>query len=581
MANRHGRDDQAAGSANAFNLAGMTLGKYRLVEKIGQGGMAQVYRAYQPDLDRYVAIKVLHPHLTDDENFAARFRREARAVAGLEHPNIVRVYDFDADGELAFLVMEHLEGRTLKALLRDLECRDERMDLQEVGRIVGVLAEALNHAHRQGLVHRDVKPANVLITAGDRPVLTDFGIARMVEGATAITESSGALGTPAYMSPEQGQGESGDARSDIYALGVLLYQLCTGQIPFDADTPYAVILKHITAPLPSPRSINPDLAEAVERVILKALAKSPDDRYQTAGEMGRALRSALEPSYVAQSSARSHSAFQRVTEAVAGQLRKTFAFSGRSAAFRVGVLVVVTVLACLLLLLATRPYRIRRFLARLTPTPTATAAPTPTLAPSAAPAPTDTPVPVAAPAALTLAGPELTDDTWLNPDLPDDVWHDLDLVHLQGPLTPDRILLRFDLSDLPEDAKVLSATLALKVELWGEESFPGAAVAYRVLTGWQAEEATYNKPWSVPGLAAGVDYDSVPLDLIPVPDEGRLTFDVSEALEAWRERGEPNHGILVMMSEDSHNWAHHWVYLSEQPAPADRPTLRVAYEVVP
>ena len=275
-----------------FDLTGEMLGKYRLVEKLGQGGMAQVYRAYDPDLDRYVAVKLLHPHLTGDEEFTARFRREARAVAALEHPHIVRVYDFGAEGELAFLVMEHLEGISLKEQLRELNCHGGLMELEEVVRIVSALADALDHAHRNGLVHRDLKPSNVIITTDGRPVLTDFGIARMVD-ATVITESGGTLGTPAYMSPEQCRGEPGDVRSDIYSLGVLLYRLCTGRVPFDADTPYAVILKHITAPLPPPRSVRPDLPEAVERVILKALSKEPDDRYQTAGDLGRSLRAAL------------------------------------------------------------------------------------------------------------------------------------------------------------------------------------------------------------------------------------------------------------------------------------------------
>ncbi|RLC91257.1 MAG: hypothetical protein DRI77_14030, partial [Chloroflexi bacterium] len=169
-------------------------------------------------------------------------------------------------------------------------------------------------------------------------------------------------------------------------------------------------------------------------------------------------------------------------------------------------------------------------------------------------------------------------DTWLNPDLPDETWQEADLVHLQGPLTPDRLLFRFDLTGLPADATVLSATLTLRVELWGEESFPGAAVAYRVLTPWEPATATYDAPWSTPGLASGVDYDPTPLDIAPVPDEGYLTLDVTRAVVAWRERGEPNYGLVVMMSEDSHNQAHHWVYLSEQPDPADRPTLRIACE---
>jgi hypothetical protein len=218
---------------------------------------------------------------------------------------------------------------------------------------------------------------------------------------------------------------------------------------------------------------------------------------------------------------------------------------------------------------------VERYLAKLTPSPTPTAVPTTT------PEPTATSEPESGPTVLEIEGPGSVEDTWINPDVPDELFHDFDLVHLQGPLTPDRILLRFDLSDLPEDAEVISATLAIKVELWGEEPFPGAAVAYRVLTPWEATEATYNRPWSVPGMAAGVDYDSVPLDIVPMPDEGYLVFDVSRAFLFWHERGDPNYGLVIMMSEDSHNMAHHWVYLSEQPAPADRPTLRIAYEGSP
>ena len=166
-------------------------------------------------------------------------------------------------------------------------------------------------------------------------------------------------------------------------------------------------------------------------------------------------------------------------------------------------------------------------------------------------------------------------------DRPDETWHETDLVHLQGPLTPDRLLLRFDLGGLPEGAVVVSATLTLRIDLWGDTSFPGAAVVYRVLAPWEPDTATYNAPWSAPGLAAGADYDPTPLDIVPVPDAGQLSFDVGQALAAWRERGEPNYGLVVMMSEDSHNQAHHWVYMTEQPDPADRPTLHVLYEPAP
>ncbi|MBI4769425.1 MAG: protein kinase [Chloroflexi bacterium] len=526
-----------------FDLTGRTLGKYHLIEKIGQGGMAQVYKAYQPDLDRYVAAKVLLPHLTGDPEFAARFQREARAVAALEHPNIIHLYDFDSDGAVAFLVMEYLPGSNLKARLHELDCRNERMDLAEVCRLVGALAAALDHAHREGVVHRDIKPSNVLLAADGRPVLTDFGIALMVD-ATAITASGGMPGTPAYMSPEQGKGEPGNARSDIYALGVLLYRLCTGRLPFDADTPYAIILKHINAPLPSPRTVRPDLPEALERVILKAMAKRPTDRFQSAGNLAEALQTLAEP-IAAAGAARARAA------APSARQRQR----GRPMA--------VALAAALVLLAAVALLPRSAWWTGLGQRPT----PTPPV--------------VAEPATLTLAGPEAVDDTWLDPDLPDEVWQEADLVHLQGPLTPDRILLRFHIPPLPDGATVVSATLTLRVELWGDQSFPGAAVVYRILTAWEPTAATYNTPWSAPGLSAGVDYDPTPLDMAPAPDAGWLTLDVSGAARAWIERGEPNQGLLLMMSEDSHNQAHHWVYMSEQRVPADQPTLRINHQTSP
>lgn len=550
-------DGYTPNSSSIFNLAGCMLGKYRLIEKIGQGGMAQVYKAFQPSLDRYVAIKVLHPHLTSDEDFAVRFQHEARAVAALEHPHIVRVYDFDADQGLAFLVMEYLEGQSLKSMLRELNCRGEQMELQEAGRIICALADALDCAHRQGMAHRDVKPSNVIITASGRPVLTDFGIARMVEATTA-TGSSGILGTPIYMSPEQGKGEPGDARSDIYALGVLLYQLCTGRVPFDADTPYAIVLKHISAPLPSPRSVRPDLPHAIERVILKALAKNPGDRFRSAGEMGHALRAAVESRETASVTP------QRPQP---GRVRTATRVMPSRNVLLGAILIVITFAFCLSLMFFTRGWRIQRYLDRVTPTPVART--------------TSLPPVERRRATLILEGPEVTSDTWIDPDTPGEFWHKTDLVHLQGPLAPDRILLRFDLSGLPANANPLSATLTLRTELWGKESFPGAAVIYRVLTPWEPDKTNYEQPWHKPGLATGIDYDLTPLDLALVPDQGWMTLDVTRAVEMWRKKDKPNDGLVLMMSENSHNQAHHWVYLSEQPDPADRPTLRITYEVAP
>lgn len=275
-------------------MIGETLGKYRVTEHLGHGGMAEVYKAYQQSLDRYVAIKVLHPFLAEEEGFLARFQREAKAVAALRHPNIVQVFDFDYDAErgIYYMVMEYIDGPSLKVRLRELAERGERLPLNEVVRIGSAVADALDYAHRRGMVHRDVKPANVMFTSEGQVILTDFGIARMVD-VSKLTASGAMVGTPAYMAPEQGMGEAGDERSDIYSLGVMLYEMATGVLPFEADTPMGVVLKHINEPLPPPRTVRPDLPYALERVILRALAKDPGQRYPSAAAMAADLRRAL------------------------------------------------------------------------------------------------------------------------------------------------------------------------------------------------------------------------------------------------------------------------------------------------
>jgi len=273
-----------------MDMIGRTLGQYTIVEKLGQGGMAEVFKAYQPALDRYVAIKILHSMVAMDEQFLARFQHEARAVAKLRHGNIVQVYDFGSEDNVYYMVMEFIDGQTLKARLRELKDAGQTMSLDETRRIIQAVASALDYAHKRGMVHRDVKPANILLTSEGEAVLSDFGIARMVEG-TRFT-MTGVVGTPDYMSPEQGQGLEIDHRSDIYSLGVVLYEMLTGQTPFTADTPLAVIFKHVQDPLPLPRAINPDIPEAVERVILKALAKRPEDRFQSTEQMAKALADA-------------------------------------------------------------------------------------------------------------------------------------------------------------------------------------------------------------------------------------------------------------------------------------------------
>src|SRR5512139_2672069 len=273
-------------------LAGQTIGRYRIIEQVGHGGMADVYKAYQPSLDRHVAIKVIHPFLADDADFLSRFEREAKVVATLRHPNIVQVYDFDAEDGLYYMVMEFIDGGTLKTLLETLQKRGTLIGQDDAIRIILAVGSALKYAHSRNMVHRDVKPGNVMITGDGHVILTDFGIAKIVS-ATKLTASGAMVGTPAYMSPEQGRGEPGDERSDIYSLGVMLYQLLAGRLPYDADTPIALVLKHINDPLPLPTALRPDLSPELERVIVKALAKKPEDRYQTVGAMTADLKSAM------------------------------------------------------------------------------------------------------------------------------------------------------------------------------------------------------------------------------------------------------------------------------------------------
>ena len=232
-----------------MDLIGKTLGNYQIMEELGRGGMAVVYKAYQRSLNRYVALKVLPPQLGFDRQFVERFQREARAAAGLQHPNIVVVYDVGHEEGVHYIVMEYLEGRTLKAVI-DYE---SPMPPRRVHGIVNQIGAALDYAHQRGFVHRDVKPSNVFVGEGDRVTLTDFGIAKAASEAQQLTRTGMLMGTPEYMSPEQASGAKVDHRTDLYALGVVLYQMVVGQAPFQGTTPHATLHAVIYEAPPPPR----------------------------------------------------------------------------------------------------------------------------------------------------------------------------------------------------------------------------------------------------------------------------------------------------------------------------------------
>jgi serine/threonine-protein kinase len=275
------------------DLIGVTLGKYRCVEFIGFGGMAEVYRAVDTELDRVVALKVLHPFLVTEDGLMERFRREARTLASLRHPSIVEIYDSGLEGFNSYVVMEYVPGPTLKDRLRELNERGEKMPIPEIRRIFDALFAALRYAHSVGIAHRDLKPNNVILANDGRVVLADFGLAKII-GSPIQTASMTMIGTPAYMAPEQSQRSVVDERSDLYSLGAILFELLTGQLPFRAETPFEMITKHAQEALPRASQLRRDVPRGLDRVLFKAMAKDPVERFQTVDQFATALNAAFD-----------------------------------------------------------------------------------------------------------------------------------------------------------------------------------------------------------------------------------------------------------------------------------------------
>jgi serine/threonine protein kinase len=266
-------------------LIGQMMGQYEVKDEIGRGGMATVYRAVQQSMNRVVALKVLPRQMLHDPTFYDRFLREVEVISHLEHPHILPIYDYGQSDNLPFIAMRYLGGGSL-----DQRVRKGRMTPEEIEQPLRQVARALDHAHQQGIIHRDLKPGNIMLDDAGNAYLSDFGIARVL--GSDMTGSM-IIGTPAYMSPEQANGLPIDARSDIYSTGIVLFELLTGRGPFQAETPMAVLLKHITEPLPPMSDYVQGIPYAVEQVIKKATAKNPDDRYSSAGELAEAYSAAL------------------------------------------------------------------------------------------------------------------------------------------------------------------------------------------------------------------------------------------------------------------------------------------------
>ncbi len=272
-----------------YALVGRVFGPYRLIEGVGRGGMAEVYLAEDERLDRQVAVKILPAAMAMDQTFRARFEREARAAARLQHPHILSVYDFGEQDGIPYLVMPYITGGSLAQIIAAAR---GPLPLNKVAQWLEEMASALQYAHDQGIIHRDVKPGNMLVGPGEHLLLSDFGIAKVMDTTTALTNTGTSVGSPEYMAPEQAKGGA-DYRSDIYALGIVLYQMLTGRVPFSASTPMQVMLQHVQEPPPAPRALNPALSPQIEAVMLRALAKDPNQRFQSANQLAEAFKAAV------------------------------------------------------------------------------------------------------------------------------------------------------------------------------------------------------------------------------------------------------------------------------------------------
>jgi serine/threonine-protein kinase len=277
----------------ANNLIGKTISnRYVVEEMLGQGGMSSVYKGTDPNLKRVVAIKLIHSHLSSNPDFVQRFEEEAAAVAQLRHHGIIQVYDFNKDDDLYYMILEFVPGETLQDHLKRLNDSGRKLSPAKAIEYMAGVCDAVDYAHQRGMIHRDIKPANLMLTTTGQVILMDFGIAKIV-GGTRQTATGAVVGTAMYMSPEQIKGEQPDRRTDVYSLGVTLFEMVSGRPPFDAQSAMTLMMMHINDPVPNIKSLNPDVPDALVAVINKALAKDPNDRFQTAAQMAAALRNAL------------------------------------------------------------------------------------------------------------------------------------------------------------------------------------------------------------------------------------------------------------------------------------------------